>query len=230
MIGKPSHYPHLVFDSRYSAGSQDHCGLLFPGINKLNYTGQHFPSSHINLNDPSDPEQAKIFQWLERVLHIVEIPLQARPGDFNSQAINNLTDENVPRKERVAMVKALSNAAELAWQSILKMDSSALGKALTDTMHAWEAMLPYTVDPWGPLCGNDEAKGLQLRNFWSEFVAGGGKGAQGCLFTGAGGGFLMVISENPIDGAMKIVLNHDAICKPFPSDKLDSKPHPIAFG
>jgi hypothetical protein len=42
----------------YSAGSQDHCGLLFPGVNKLNYTGQHFPSSVIQLNDPSDPLQA----------------------------------------------------------------------------------------------------------------------------------------------------------------------------
>ena len=75
------------------------------------------------------------------------------------------------------MVKRLAGASELAWEAITAMDSTRLGAALTETMAAWEAMLPYTVDPWGPLCGNDEAKSQQLRAFWSEYVAGGAKGA-----------------------------------------------------
>ena len=39
----------------------------------------------------------------------------------------------------------------------------------------------------------------------------------------------MVISDSPIEGAMKIELNHDAITKPTPSDNLESKAHPVPF-
>ena len=127
------------------------------------------------------------------------------------------------------MVKSLSDAAELAWQSIVSRDSAGLGSALTATMGAWAEMLPYTVDPWGPLCGNDEDKSKQLRDFWGEYVAGGKRGATGCLFTGAGGGFLMVISEEDIPGALKITLNHDHACKPYASDDLRSEAHPLPF-
>lgn len=71
----------------YSAGSQDHMGLMFPGISKLNYSGQHWPSSMLNLSDPSDPEQAAVFAWLEAVLWVVEVPLISRPSGYNSQKV-----------------------------------------------------------------------------------------------------------------------------------------------
>ena len=71
----------------YSAGSQDHMGLMFPGITKLNYSGQHWPSSMLNLSDPSDPQQAAVFAWLEAVLWVVEVPLVSRPGGYNSQKV-----------------------------------------------------------------------------------------------------------------------------------------------
>jgi cytidyltransferase-like protein len=37
--------------SSYSAGSQDHCGLMFPGVNKLCFKGAHWPSSMVSLHD-----------------------------------------------------------------------------------------------------------------------------------------------------------------------------------
>ena len=44
--------------------------------------------------------QAEIFAWLEEKLYVLEIPFVSRPGDFNSQRINHLTDESIPRQVR----------------------------------------------------------------------------------------------------------------------------------
>jgi hypothetical protein len=108
--------------------TQDHCGLFFPGINKLCYNGKHWPTHRINLNDPSDPKQAAIFKWLESVLWVVEIPFESRPGDFSSQRINLIKDPTVPRADKVEMVRAIADASERAWNAILAMDSVALGR------------------------------------------------------------------------------------------------------
>jgi len=177
----------------------------------------------LNLNDPSDPKQAKVFRWLEDVLYLVDIPVEARPGNYNSQKVNNLTDASVPHDEKVRMVKRLSDASELAWQSICGMDSTSLGHALSETMQAWGEMLPYTLDPYQH---EDHAKSKILRDFWMQYDA---PHTKGCLFTGAGGGFLMVISDTPIAEGMKIQINHDHYCKPFASDSLGSTAHDVPF-
>jgi len=90
-------------------------------------------------------------------------------------------------------------------------------------MRAWEAMLPYTTDPYRD---DDQAKSQQLRDFVARYEA---PHTHGCLFSGAGGGYLMVISDSPVEGGVKIKINTDPICKPFPSDGLDSAPHAVPF-
>jgi hypothetical protein len=208
-------------NNSYSAGSQDHCGLMFPGMNKLCYTGAHWPSSMVSLNDRSDPAQAAAIKYLEDHLYIVDIPFVSRPGNYNSQRVNKLTDDSIPREEKVAYVKALSDASELAWQGIQSMNSDMIGEGLSNTMKAWEACLPYTVDPYK---GDDPAKSKELRDFWTQYDR---PHTKGCLFSGAGGGFLMVISDTPIEGGVKIEINTDPICKPYPSDKIGDEPHPV---
>jgi len=199
----------------YYAGSQDHIGLFFPGINKLCYSGgRHWPYEVVSLNDPSDPKQKAIFDWLERVVHIVDIPFVSRPEGYSSQEVNYLKDPNVPNATKAAMVKALAEASEAAWQAIIAMDADKLGKALSDTMEAWQVALPYTVNPY---LGKDESKGKQLAEFVAKYDR---PHTKGCLFSGAGGGFLMVISEAPVAGAMQMKLNHDHIVKPYDSDTL----------
>ena len=96
----------------YWAGSQDHCGLMFSGVNKLVYEGgRHWPKEVISLNDPSDPRQAAIFKWLEKVVHIVDIPFVSRPAGYSSQTINYLKDPNVSRDVKMALVKPLAEAS-----------------------------------------------------------------------------------------------------------------------
>jgi len=114
----------------YAAGSQDHLGLMFPGINKLNYgePPSQFASSSITLNDLDDPAQAAIFAWLEKVLHVVEIPFVSRPSDFDSQRINLLKDPTVSEERKGEMAQAIADASEAAWNAIITMDTAGLGQ------------------------------------------------------------------------------------------------------
>ncbi len=201
----------------YIAGSQDHCGLMFPGVNKLCYKdGNHWPWRVVNMNDTKDPKQAKIFSWLESVISIVEIPFVSRPKNYSSQGINYLKDPNVPEQDKKELVGALADASLRAWDSIVKMDADGLGRALSDTMTAWGNMLPFTVDPYkGDPSKTAESK--QLRAFWKQYDY---PNTKGCLFSGAGGGFLMVISDKPVKKGIKLRSNNDPICQPWPSDKV----------
>ena len=121
----------------------------------------------ISLNDPSDPRQAAIFKWLESVVHIVDIPFVSRPAGYSSQTINYLKDPKVSTAAKMALVKPLAEASEASWQAILEMDSTKLGKALSDTMKAWAGMLPYTTDPY---LNEDAAKSEQLRAFVAKWA------------------------------------------------------------
>eukprot|EP00040_Diaphanoeca_grandis_P035302 m.221498 g.221498 ORF g.221498 m.221498 type:complete len:464 (-) comp33350_c0_seq4:44-1435(-) len=210
----------------YIGGSQDQCGLFFPGVSKVCYNGAHWPKHLINLNDPTDPKQAAVFKWLEDVLYIVEIPFVSRPDDYSSQKINHLKDPKVAREKKVAMVKALADASEHAWNAICAMDIDALGAALSATMTAWGVMLPYTVDPYQPMEGfaGDPVKSKELHDFWSKYDA---PHTKGCLFSGAGGGFLMVINDKPVENGLKIVINHKHFAQPFPSDKFGAEPRAL---
>ena len=109
----------------------------------------------------------------------------------------------------------MAEASEASWEAILDMDSTKLGKALSDTMAAWGAMLPFTIDPY---LGKDAAKSEQLRSFVAKYDA---PHTKGCLFSGAGGGFLMVISDTPVELGMKIDINHDHVVQPCKSASLE---------
>ena len=61
------------------SGSQDMIGLVYPGINRLDYDfavhGGVFPSHIESLNSP------RVARWLERVLYL--LPIQSRPEGYN---------------------------------------------------------------------------------------------------------------------------------------------------
>lgn len=189
----------------YVAGSQDHLGLMLAGINKLEYAnGSFWPHKITRINDINNAEHVCISAWLESVLYIVDIPFVSRPGDdYNSQRINNLLCDNVAKETKVEMVKNLAMASQHAWDAILSRDVTALGKALSDTMRAWSAMLPYTVDPY---LDCDLPKSKALREFWEQYDY---PHTKGCLFSGAGGGFLMVIDDKPVQYGKRISINHN---------------------
>ena len=121
-----------------------------------------------------DPE---ICDWLSKVLHL--IPLEPRPEGYDPIKLKNL---------ELPIVKELAHAGNNCYDSILKKDVNGLGKSMTETFLAWRKMLPYTVPDWVM----EEMESKYLYDF------------PGAITSGCGGGYVVVASEAPIEGAIKI--------------------------
>jgi len=115
----------------YVSGSQDHIGLLYPGVNRLDYSGGYWPE---RIASTVDEDTCK---WLSDVIHLV--PLEPRPRGYDPLKIMNLEK---------TIVKELGEAGEKCWESIMKKDIAMLGKSMTDTLLSWKKMLPLTVPDW----------------------------------------------------------------------------------
>ncbi len=116
---------------KYISGSQDHIGLLYPGINRLYYNGGYWPEK---INTTTDKD---ICNWLADVLYL--IPLEPRPDGYDP-----LQEMHLEKP----FIKELGEAGEMCWESIINRDITALGKALTNTLLAWRKILPLTVPDW----------------------------------------------------------------------------------
>ena len=159
----------------YISGSQDHIGLLYPGINRLYYTGGYWPERIESTVDET------ICRWLSDVIYL--IPLKPRPEGYDPLRIRNLEKE---------FVKELGEAGDLCWHSILKKDINGLGKALTETFFAWKKILPFTV----PDQVMHEMKSKYFPNY------------PGAVTSGSGGGYVILVSDKPVEGAIKIKVRY----------------------
>ena len=74
-------------------GRQDMAGLIYPGVNRLDYDfahqGGYFPSHVESCNDP------QVAGWLGEVIHI--LPVAPRPAGYNPLGVKNLQTEWVRR-------------------------------------------------------------------------------------------------------------------------------------
>lgn len=135
--GDPEENAKLLFGAenppgkKYISGSQDHIGLLYPGVNRLYYDGGYWP------DDIKSTVQKDICDWLSKVIHMV--PLKPRPGGYDPLKILNL---------KKAFVRELGDAGNNCWESILRKDINGLGKSMTDTLLSWKKILPLTVPDW----------------------------------------------------------------------------------
>jgi cytidyltransferase-like protein len=135
--GDPETNARLLFGaenppgSKYISGSQDHIGLLYPGINRLFYSGDYWPGRIDSITE------SEICKWLSDVLYLV--PLEPRPEGYDPLKIKNL-DKTLIRK--------LGESGDLCWDAICRKDIMQLGRALTDTFVSWKKILPNTVPDW----------------------------------------------------------------------------------
>ena len=72
------------------------------------------------------------------------------------------------------------------------MDAEALGASLDLNMKCWEALLPETVRH--PLLRPDLVP--LLNAYQKEYL--------GAMYSGCGGGYLIVVSEKPVPGAFQV--------------------------
>ena len=107
------------------AGSQDAIGIVYPGLNKLEYNTAYWPYAIESVEDE------EVLNWLERRLHLV--PLTPRAPEFSVLADTRVTPDGA---------RALAKAAEGCWQAIQALDSAAFGRAFTASFDAQVAMFP----------------------------------------------------------------------------------------
>jgi hypothetical protein len=160
------------------SGSQDMAGLIYPGINRLDYDarfeGGYFPA-HIESNN--NPVHAT---WLQNVIHI--LPVVQRPEGYNPLGIKNL-DPN--------WIQRLGQSGKACYQAILDQDLAALGESMNESMRCWEAILPRTVRH--PTIQVDL---VELMNFYQAKYPG-------AMYSGCGGGYLYIVSDKPVPGTFQ---------------------------
>jgi galactokinase/mevalonate kinase-like predicted kinase len=161
------------------SGSQDMIGLIYPGINRLDYDFAHaggiFPRHIETCRDPA------VARWLEEVIYMV--PVGQRPEGYNPLG---------EKKLEPAVVQRLGQSGKDCYAAILARDQRGLGQAMNDCMQCWESLLPQTVRH--PAITVDLA-GL-LAYYQSTYA--------GAMYSGCGGGYLYVVSDRPVAGGFKV--------------------------
>lgn len=158
------------------SGSQDMIGLIYPGINRLDYDFHHeggiFPKHIETCRDPA------VAEWLTRVLHIIAIA--PRPAGYHPLGEQHLDPDWVQR---------LGQSGKDCFAAILARDTAALGQSFNLCMECWEHLLPHTVRH--PTLTVDL---MGILRYYQQRHAG-------AMFSGCGGGYLYVVSEAPVPGA-----------------------------
>jgi len=163
------------------SGSQDMIGLVHPGINRLDYdfaaNGGVFPNHIESIND------ARTARWLERVIQV--LPVALRPEGYNPLREKHLDPKWIAR---------LGQSGHECFESIRRRDVTALGASMNECMVCWEKLLPHTVRH--PTIKVD-LKAL-LRAYQSRYP--------GAMYSGCGGGYLLVVSQEPVPGAFQVTV------------------------
>jgi len=184
----PSGDPKLLVRELYEAenrgkaapsGSQDMVGLLYPGVCRLDYDasveGGVFPARVESCTESG------VARWLERVIKV--LPVAPRPSGYEPLAVQNLDPVWIAR---------LGKSGQACWEAILGRNAPALGRSMNECMLCWEALLPHVVRP--PSSPIDLA-GL-LRHYQER--------SYGAMYSGCGGGYLYVVSEEPLPGSFGV--------------------------
>jgi hypothetical protein len=167
------------------SGSQDMIGLIYPGINRLDYdfhaNGGVFPVHIESLNS------RRVAGWLERVIHL--LPVAPRPEGYNPLGRKRLSSKWVAR---------LGQSGKDCFNAIRRLDLVALGASFNACMECWVALLPHTVHH--PTLAVDLKKLLCV--YQSRYP--------GAMYSGCGGGYLFVVSDEPVPGAFKVKVRLDS--------------------
>ena len=190
MPGRPAGIPLDLVRELYAAenaglaepsGSQDMCGLIFPGVSRLDYdAASRAAGSPATSNRRCDPGVAR---WLERVIHLV--PVAPRPPGYGPLGVKRLDPE---------WVRRLGQSGRTATTRSSAQDLDALGASLNECSRCWDALLPHTLAH--PTIQID-LKGL-LAAYEARYP--------GAMYSGCGGGYLVVASEEEVPGSFQVTV------------------------
>jgi cytidyltransferase-like protein len=112
------------------SGSQDAIGIVYPGLNRLDYAGEYWPKKITPCLD------SDVLSFLESHLYFAFV--QPRPGEFEVLDHQNITQAAAGR---------LAEAGNLFWEAALAKDAAATGQAITDSFDAQVEMFPLMRNP-----------------------------------------------------------------------------------
>ena len=157
--------------TKYVSGSQDALGIVLPGLNRLQYNGDFWPSEIETMLDN------ELLAWIEERLWLV--PLYPRRSGYDVLANTHITKEGAEK---------LSDAAGACWKAILTKDIQTFGEAVRNSFEAQIALYPNMVSP-------DIFEVLDKHR----------QHTLGWKLSGAGGGgYLIFVSEIPLENAIQI--------------------------
>jgi hypothetical protein len=166
-------------DKADPSGSQDMIGLLYPGVSRLDYDvefeGGYFPAFIESNCDPG------IARWLEEVIHFV--PINQRPEGYHPLGIKNMDPH---------WVRQLGQTGKDCYAAIVARDISGLGASINHSMRCWQEILPGTFE--------HPTIHLDLRRILSYYQ----RRYAGAMFSGCGGGYVIVASGEPVPGSLKV--------------------------
>jgi hypothetical protein len=161
------------------SGSQDMVGLVYPGISRLDYdfasNGGVFPSNIESIIRP------KIATWLQRVLYVLAI--EPRPEGYNPLGEKRLEPK---------WIRRLGRSGKDCFEAIRRMDLQALGASMNECMVCWEKILPHTV------------RHPTIKVNLKEILRAYQRDYPGAMYSGCGGGYLFVVSRNPVPGGFQV--------------------------
>jgi cytidyltransferase-like protein len=136
----PKDNPHKVARMLFSydnppgtvqfSGSQDSIGIVFPGLNRLDYRGAFWPAKITSVEDEA------VLKWLEE--HLRLIPLGPRESGFDVFKGKRITP---------GRVRALAEAADACWRAISKRDLEAFGRYFRASFEAQVGLFPGMSSP-----------------------------------------------------------------------------------
>ena len=158
--------------SKYICGSQDSIGIIYPGVNRLYYPRESYWPSAIESITEKDT-----LEWIAKHLWLINLS----PRDKNFDVLSNTKIDE-------AGAKALAEAANGLWQSIIDRDLASFANNFKASFDAQIAMFPNMVSPK-----------------IAEIIKSYENVALGWKISGAGGGgYLVLVSKKPVENAMQI--------------------------
>jgi len=133
--GDPEQMAKLLFSyenppgTEVVSGSQDALGIVLPGLNKLFYNGDYWPTHIHGIHDE------EVLQLIED--HLFLVTLGPRETSYNVLHNTHVTEEGA---------QALAMAAENCWQSLMEKDLESFGKAFRSSFEAQVDMFPNMVN------------------------------------------------------------------------------------
>lgn len=161
------------------SGSQDMAGIIYPGINRLDYDSQ-YEGGYFPVWVESN-RNSVVAEWLEE--HIYMVPIAQRPLGYDP-----LEEQNLDPK----WIQRLGQTGKDCFDAILARDAEALGRSMNDCMDCWETILPCTVRH------RTISMDLMavLRYYQRRYC--------GAMYSGCGGGYIYVVSDESVPGGFQV--------------------------